>query len=1032
MKNPSYQGGPLARFLLTGVALLLSLNCVFAQSTVTGKVSDKRGMPVVGALILKAGSFNGIITDSEGRYSILASQGDELTARSIGYIEQKATVGALSTIDFVLEDDLQMMDEIIVVGYGTMKKSDLTGSVSSIAAKDIGLGVSQSPDAALRGKIAGVQVTTVSGMPGAAPTVMIRGNSSITGSNAPLYVVDGIPLDGGGSSSSVRGVAASPLTTINPSDIESIEILKDASSTAIYGSRGANGVIIITTKQGRDGSFSGVFDATYGVQRVAKRLDLTNPREWAEMWNKQVDYNGLNPSTKYDLDNLPAGTDWQDMLFRSAAIRSYELSLSGGNKDLRYMVSAGYSDQDGIVINTDFSRYAVRANIENRFNRWLTVGTNLSGTRTVGNGVEQSNSESPLGIVPYANPLVSIHNEDGSYYPYANFEQNRNNPYASIKEITNRDVRDRVIGNLFAEFTLLRDLKFRSNFAVDLVNAKGYWYVPSIIEQGRVPHGSASLSSYSRLYWNSTNFLTYSRTFNDIHSLTVMAGAEWQKSQNDNYVLNGSGFANDVAKFDNMAEATTYSGNSGFTGWQMVSYLARINYSYKDRYLLTLTGRIDGSSRFGANNRYATFPSGAFAWRVSEEEFMRGTRSVLSNLKLRASYGVSGEQSIPVYQTHSFLSPTTINIGGTSVTGYNPNLPADPNLKWERTNQFDVGVDVGLWSGRLNISMDYYNKLTKDLLYPKAYPSSIGFSSMLQNIGSISNRGFEIVLNAVVVNSPDFSWDVSVNNSWNRNKVLELGDGRQELLNPTGSIADDKFAPSYIKVGEPLGLIYGYVTDGIISTDEELAFAKEQGQTNPKKGEYRIVNLTDPDNLDPNDFLTTEDKTVIGRTTPKFTGGMTNTFRYKALQLDILCQWVSGNDIFNISYAYNQNLLGTYNLRRDWYKDHWSESNPTSKNPAPGYDVRKYTDVSAIVFKGSYFRINNIALSYTFPEKWITRIGLNKLTFTFNVDNALTFTKYPGYSPDVNVKGNNVVGQGVDVGVYPVARTFSGKISIGF
>ncbi len=1020
------------RTFATCALMLMSASLAFAQSPVKGKVSDERGDPLIGASIQIQGTFTGTVTNHDGEFSIDASEGDILVIKNVGYAEKRVTVGAVRTIDIVLEDRLQMLDDIVVVGYGTVKKSDLTGSVASLKSDEITLGAAQSPDAALRGKSAGVFVSTVSGMPGAAPMVMIRGHSSITGSNEPLYVVDGIPLDGGGSSNAVKGVSVSPLAFINPSDIESMEILKDASSTAIYGSRGANGVIMITTKQGRDGRFMGKLDITSGIQTVAKRLDLTNAREWAELWNKHVDYNSLPQTAKYDLDNLPADTDWQDEIFRTASSRSYELSFSGDANKLRYMFSLGYTDQDGIIINTDFSRYALRANIDNEFSKWLTVGLNISGTRTEGNQVQQGATNTPVGMVAFASPIISVYKADGSYNQYANMDGNRANPYASLKEITNLDVRDRIIANVFAEITFFKDLKFRSNFAADLVDAKGYWYAPSIIDEGKTKQGDASLSSYSRLYWNSANFLTYTKTFDEIHNLTAMAGAEWQKSQNNNFTLNGAGFANDVAKFNNMAEANTYSGNSGFTGWQMTSYMARVNYSLMNRYLLTLTGRVDGSSRFGSNNKHAFLPSGAVAWRISEEDFMDNVDRVLSNLKLRVSYGVSGEQGIPIYQTLSFLNPGNVSIGGTTITSYTPNLPADPNLKWEMTNQFDAGIDIGLWYGRLNVTLDYYYKKTKDLLYPKAYPPSMGFSAMLQNIGSISNRGFEISVDASVINNADFKWDISANNSWNSNKVLDLGDGRMEILNPEGSVSDDKFSPSYLKVGEPLGLIYGYKTDGIISTDEDLALAIAQGQVNPKKGEYKIVNTSDPFNLDPDDKITTDDKTIIGRSTPDFTGGMTNTFRYKAFQLDVLCQWVVGNDIISYTYANNQNLHAGNNVRRDWYEDHWSEDNPTSKNPAPGYDVRKYADVSALVFKGSFFRINNIALSYNFPRRWISKAGLNQLRLTFDVDNAFTFTKFPGYTPDINVKGGNVVGQGIDLGAYPVPRTFGGKITIGF
>ena len=995
---------------------------------VTGTIVDSYGDPVIGANVVEKGTTNGSITDIDGKFSLNVAGNAILQVSYIGYTPQDVAVNNRQNIAIKLIEDTQNLDEVVVVGYGVVKKSDLTGSVATLKSEAIGIGMSNSPDQALKGKTAGVQITTTSGQPGSGNIVRVRGTSSILGSNEPLYVVDGIPLDGGGSAAGLSGRSISPLTSISPSDIESIEILKDASATAIYGSRGANGVIMITTKQGKyASSFNVSANVMMGYQEVDHMIKLTNPDQWVEMWNESMDYKNFGLG-KFDPNNLPARTDWQKEIFRTAPVQRYELTIDGGTEKLRYMLSGGYTAQDGIIMDTDFKRYTLRANVENKTTNWLTVGANISATRTDSHQAEDGtiNSNTPIAQIILASPIKPVYQEDGSYELYTDIEGRRENPYASIKEIINNDVRNRFVSNLYANINVIPDLMLRTNFAVDYVNADAYNYVPSYIAQGIANKGSATIGGRNQLYWNWTNTLTYMKTFRDIHSLTAMAGLEFQKNEVRGHNVRGTNFANDNAMYNNLNEAGTYTAGSSYNAWQMESYFARVIYSLMNKYTLTLTGRIDGSSRFGANNKYATFPSAAAAWRIKEENFMQDI-DVISNLKLRASYGVSGEQGIPLYQTLSTLTTNNAWMNNSLYTGYYPSRSADPNLKWEKTHQTDIGLDMGFLDNRLNLTLDYYYKKTTDLLYRKALPPTSGFQSMLKNIGSIENKGFEISLDAYVIDTKDFKWDLNINNSWNRNKVLDLGDGRKEILNPSDGVGGDdvKSWPSILRVGSPLGVLYGYRSDGVIYDDAEAAIAAQMGQVLPFPGELKIVDLNNDGKI------TDADKDIIADANPKFTGGMTNTFTYKNFQLSFLLQWVYGNDIMSFQHLTSQRLTLGYNAMKDWYDGRWTEANPSRVEPRAGYDVRAYTDVSYHVFDGSFLRVNNLSLSYFLPKSVLSKINLKTVKLSAMADNLYTFTKFRGWTPDIS-SFDNVMGQGIDTGTYPVPRTISFSINVGF
>ncbi|MDR2810258.1 MAG: TonB-dependent receptor, partial [Tannerellaceae bacterium] len=958
---------------------------------ITGLVTDTNNEPVIGANVMAKGTTTGSITDIDGRFTLDVPEGAVLQISYIGYISKEVALRGESSLQIRLEEDTKAIDEVVVIGYGAIRKSDLTGSVAVLKSDAISIGTSNSPDQALRGKTTGIQISATSGQPGSGAIVRVRGTSSILGANTPLYVIDGIPVSGGDAAEGLSGKSISPLTTIAPSDIESMEILKDASATAIYGSRGANGVIMITTKQGKYGSqFSANANIVLGFQQVEHMIELTSPQQWTEMWNESMDYKNFGKG-KYDINNLPAQTDWQKEIFRTAPIQRYEVSFNGGTEKLRYMLSGSYTTQDGVIMYTDFKRYTMRANIENTALKWLTIGAHVSATRTDSHQAEDGtiNSNTPVAQIILAAPVKPIYKEDGSYELYSDVEGRRENPYASIKEIINNDVRNRFTSNAYADVTFIPELKLHTNFAVDYTNANAYNYTPSYIAQGMAVKGSAIVGARNQMYWNWTNTLTYMKTFAQIHNLTGMVGAETQRNIVNQSRSRGIGFANDNSKFYNLSEASTYTASSGYSEWSMESYFARIIYSLMDKYTLTVTGRIDGSSRFGANNKYGSFPSAAFAWRIKEEGFMKNIET-LSNLTLRMSYGISGEQGIPQYQTLSTLTVSSVWMNEALYAGYYPSRSADPNLRWEKTYQTNIGIDAGFFNNRLNLTLDYYYKQTKDLLYRKALPPTSGFLSMLKNIGAIENKGFEAAIDAYIVDNKNFKWNVNINNSWNRNKVLELGDGRYEIINPGDGVSGDdvKSWPSILRVGAPLGVLYGYVSNGVIYDEAEAKVAEEMGQVLPFPGELKIVDLNKDGKI------TDSDKDIIADSNPNFTGGITNSFTYKNIQLNVLCQWVYGNDIMSYQHLNSQRLTLGYNTMKDWYDTRWRVDKPSKVEPRAGYDMRAYTDVSYHVFDGSFLRINNVSLSYSLSKRLLAKFQMHSLKLTAMIDNLYTFTKY--------------------------------------
>ncbi|MEM8765256.1 MAG: TonB-dependent receptor [Bacteroidota bacterium] len=993
-----------------------SVNAQQGSRRITGSIKTTDGTPFPGVNIIAKGTSVGVISDFDGNYEInVPASANVLIFSYVGYISQEIGLSDSDTVDIVLQEGATNLDEVVIVGYGTARKSDLTGSVVSVKTEELNLGVVPSVETALSGRAAGVQVTQLSGEPGAGAVVRIRGTNSISGNNEPLFVIDGVPLINGG------------LNALNPDDIASLEVLKDASSTAIYGSRGANGVILVTTKSGALGKPKLTFSTYAGFQTLANKIELTNARQWAELENENFEFLGV--PDRFDLDSVQSavgnGTDWQEALFRTATVRNYQVNLSGGTENSNYFLSANHFDQEGIVRESKFQRNSIRANISGTIADKLTIGTNLNLTRSETDGVLLgTGGQSVVQLALRANPLIPVREEDGSFSEgiFLDSDDQNFNPIATLQDETREQRENRFVGDFYVDYELFQGLNFRSSFGVDFQDIKNSMFLPAStpLAQGR---STAMVTQASNFYWVSNNILTFNKDFGEKHSFNVTAGFTAERSKAELLSARGTDFPTDVLGFNNLgiAEPSTQTIGSGLTEFSLVSVLGRVNYIYDDRYLFTLTARNDGSSRFPENNKYSFFPSAAIGWNVSNESFMENV-DFISQLKFRASYGRSGEQGIAPYQSFATLSPFVVPRGsggpGEDALGFSVDSFANEDLKWETTDQLDLGLDLGLFNNRLRITFDYYEKTTKDLLLERPLPLTTGVGTALSNVGSLENKGFEFEIDAVITNG-DFRWNATLNLAKNENTVLDLNLGEDtEFLQPNNGVfqGNTQANPTVLIEGQPIGIFFGYQTDGVYQSQEEIDNSGlevgPQGTDLFHPGALRIVDING------DGLITPDDRTVIGNAIPDFYGGLINNFAYKNFDLTVLSQWSVGNDIYWIGRAYNTDPGLGDNFLRSYYDNRWSPSNPTGTEPRSGYNSRVFPDTDYRIEDGSYFRIKNITLGYTIPWKFDS-----KLRIYGSVDNVITFTNYPGYNPDVSSFQRNSLAQGVDSGAFPLATT---------
>ena len=1016
--------GLLALFLL-----LCATATVWAQSiTVTGTITDEQGEPLIGVNILVRGTTTGVISDIDGHYSLQVSSNQSIIRFSyVGYLTQEITIGAQRTLNVIMREDSQNLEEVLVIGYGVVKKSDLTGAVASVKMDE----VSQTPiisiDQGLAGRASGVQVIQTSGMPGAVASIRIRGSSSLQGGNEPLYVIDGFPVYAGTGFGQTGGNAQlSGLATINPDDIESMEILKDAAATAIYGARAANGVVLITTKSGQKGRDMISFTASYGIQNVAKRIELMNARDYSALVNEAYVWgdgarsqNGqpfYNSAQMAEIATLGKGTDWQDEIFRQGITQNYQLNISGGDSKTVYSISGGYADQQGVIINSNFKRYSARLNLDRNVNNSITFGTHLTASYTITNSIP-TDTGGEGGVVTGAlkmNPIQPVYSDpETGIYTQVNMPGTLvRNPVATAREHKLKSASTRILGDIYGQWEIIKDLKLKVSVGADINYNKFDDYVPSnIYESGGIAEATVRMNQ--SINWLNENTITWNKIF-DQHSVNVLGGYTLQQNNYERVYASSRDFVSDQLLYNSLQAGATYNRpESAATQWNIMSYLTRVNYSYMNRYLLSVNARIDGSSRFGANNKYGFFPSASAGWRISEESFMEPVKQVMSNLKLRASYGFTGNTEIGVYESLATLGNNSWTFGSNQrVTGFFPNKIPNPDLKWEKTGQLDIGVDLGLFNNRLRLTADYYQKKTTDLLYDVAIPSASGFSTMLQNIGSVENKGVELLLEGNILTGP-VTWNSTFNISTNKNKVVALGgEPYKEMPEGDGHLKTGSFRR--LVVGQPIGVFYGYRFDGIFQNETEVSQLTGQPSL-MGVGFRRYKDLNGDGRVDANN-----DREILGDPFPSFFGGFSNTFGYKGFELNIFFQYSYGGKIFNYNAIELETPTGGQNAYA-YMTERFTDEKPSDRYPRAS--TNRNVLVSDLWLEdGSFIKLKTTSLSYSFPSVKSSHIQGIRVYLT--AQNLLTWTNYRGFDPEVSYRGASTLTAGEDFGGYPQSRTF--------
>jgi TonB-linked SusC/RagA family outer membrane protein len=971
---------------------------------VNGRVTGDAGNPLSGVSVFSTLDNRGTTTDEKGNFTISVSPTATLRFTYVGYQLQDVPVKNQTTLVVVLKPVPAALNDVVVIGYGTQRRSDITGAVASVDVQKLAGTPIRSIDQALQGRVAGVTFTQNSGMPGAGSAIRVRGGNSINGSNEPLYVIDGVPVfaDQGSDATSLN-----PMNSISPADVESIEILKDASATSIYGSRGGNGVILVTTKRGRRDRTAVTLDSYYGNQTILKRYSLLNAAQFEQLANEASVAEG--GAQLYDPTKTPVTTDWQSYLFRESPIQSHSLSVSGGDQKSRYLISANYFDQDGIVRSSDLKRYSFRANYDRDVRDNVKIGTSLTVSNVRTNRV---NSGSLFTMATTA-PNLPVKQADGSYTSLNNQAAPFDNPVALVENYKNFNNTFRSFGNAYASMEIVKNLTVKTLWGVDVSYGRNDTYLPQAVYSGSQVGGDAAISTTQTFTWLNENTINYVLNKNQ-HHLDILAGYTQQSATYQSLGASTQAFLNDNLGTNALGNgALVQPSSSSIATWSLVSYLGRINYGFQNKYLLTLTGRYDGSSRFGKNNRFGFFPSAAFAWKMEQEDFVKNLH-VFSNLKLRVSHGLTGNQDgIGNSPSLDLMGTSNYTIGGVNVIGLAPSQVGNPDLKWESTAQTDLGLEFGFFNNRLTFVADVYYKTTRDLLLNVKIPTTSGFATSLQNRGKVENKGFEFSVNAVPLEGK-FRWTTSFNISFNRNKILDLAGVNQLFagLGPNQS--------TILQVGQPLGTFYGYVADGLFQTTAEIAAS---AQTTAKPGDIRFKDFNGDKKI--NDA----DRTILGNAQPKYTGGFINSFSYKGFDLTVLLQGSYGNSLYNINRGTLENLTGLQNQSATTL-DRWTPTHTNTIIPRATSLKPTARSWDRAVEDGSYLRLKNLQLAYNFSAGALKGLGFNSLRVYANIQNLFTITKYSGLDPEVSRYASDNTSPGFDSGAYPNARTLTFGINV--
>ncbi len=1030
---------------------------LLAQATgsfaISGKVVADDGSTLPGVTVLEKGTSNGTTTDLEGQYQISVNSSEAVLVFSyIGYTLQEVQVNNRSVIDVTLQTDLQQLSEVVVVGYGTQRRQDLTGSIVSVKGDDILQPSAGSFDQMLQGKVPGVQVNQTTGAPGGNVNILVRGVSSITGGNQPLYVIDGFPIGSGGGGSDMRNYGSSsfsasgmanntstrinPLSSINPSDIESIEILKDASATAIYGSRGANGVVIITTKRGSYGQSSVNVDASYGFQEVANKLDMMNARQYAEYVADGRDnawvYAGGSATDPNEVrsvatrvrpefrnpESITTDTDWQDVLFRVAPVRNLQVSSQGGTDKTKYFISAGYFSQEGIIINSNYERFNSRVNIDAQISDRVRIGTSTYGSYGYGRFANTESHYGQGGLLSNAlaaSPTIPVYDSEGNYY----FNQAdvtdglgflQNVLAVSEGSIDRRKAMD-IVSNNFVEVDITEDLMFRTSAGINYSsNNIRLWRSSAVPNFTSLNYpATGAVTKMETINWLNENTLNYNKVIDNTHFINGVVGFTAQMNSSDRMSAGASDFPTEYVPF--ISAGIVNTGTHTISEWSLLSMMARVNYSYAGKWMFTATVRRDGSSRFGSNYKWGSFPSLSIGYNLSEEGFLKESNTI-NNLKLRASYGVSGNNQIGNYTHIGLLSDTRYIENGTLKPGLIPSSLSNDDLTWEKSRQVNFGIDLGLYKDRIALTADIYRDLKTDLLLAVQLPAASGFNSSTQNIGDIENKGFEFGLTTLNINQSKFQWNSHITFSANRNKVLKLATEGARISNSPYQITE---------VGSPISSFYLINKLGVFMTSAELDGAALQHPAT-QAGDLKF------EDVNKDGVINQSDRKIVGTPWPDYTWGFDNSFRFGGLSLNVSLVGSQG------AYTYLEvggSLLGSNGVQnglaitdRRWR----SEEDPGDgimprsirSNHALGFGTSSH-----YLFETSFTRIRNLSLGYDLPEQVTSRMRINNFNIYFNVSNVYTFTDYPGYDPESSTSGDNVVNAGIDYLNYPLPRTYT-------
>lgn len=1050
----------MKRILLI-VAILLTIGQVSAQknknkTTYAGIVlSGDDNKPLPGVSVIVSNTVIGTQTDVDGRFRFQGPAHAELSISYLGFETQQIRPQHPLNIKVVLMPDDKLIDEVVVVGYGTARKSELTTASSGLRSRDMVTEGVTSFEQSLQGKLSGVVVTNTEGAPGSSMSMEIRGVASISGTSEPLYVIDGIPMDSDedlNASQTGRSFTQglNPMAMLNAQDIESIEILKDASATSIYGSRGANGVVLITTKSGREGRATVNASYSMGFSSLVRMIDVLSPIEYAEYRNWAQGSDRYTPEVMATLSNNPHR--WQDLIYRTGRTQDYALSVSGGTKKFTYMLSGNYFDQQGIIINSGFSRATFRSNLAFELRPGVRLLSRTNFSRGVYDQVASSTSgadSKQQGIIKQALRMDPAMPKDKDYDPeldgLIDTDGTLRNPYIEATEPTLKTATNRITSGLTLEAQLTKHLLFRPTFSVDYAVSRADTYYPATTQQGKSTAGNdmgfASLQYVESMKWANENQLTYQNTFAGKHAFTATAVMSLEQLIRARDRSSARGFVSDDL-LNNVLQnglSETYVLQTGKTKTSLMSYTGRINYGYDRRYMFTAAVRADGSSKFGKNNRWGVFPSVSAAWNAMNEKWFSNTLSAarINNLRLRFSWGLVGNQAIPAYQSQSTVSLGWYPSSGEDVPTAVAVRLANPDLKWESTEQYNVGFDFGAFDNRLTLTVNWYRKDTKDLLQNILIPASTGFQSQYQNRGAIRNQGMEFELTARPVETKNFTWNIMANISFNRNEITDLGDVTEQFTADLGSLG---YTPFIQKVGYSLGTLWGYKADGVYQNLEECADIKSsvihglnEGDSDELRyqkmvGEVRYVDTNHDGVIDDSD------RVKIGDVNPAYTFGITNVFTWKRLSLNVLIVGRMGGDVYNQVFSELESLSGYSNMTREAFYGRW-QGEGTSYTYPKLHNInnpRKRYVSSFFVEDASFVRIKNVRLSFAFDKKLTGLKWFPDGAIWFAVDNLATFTDYRGYDPEVSSYGQSAAYRGIDMGAYPQCRTYSVGINFKF